>query len=186
MKDFFRPLLALAVLAAIPVAGFLIERKAYASPPLQLAQSAPAASSKASMGDIVQARARPIDSSEEAVFAQNVTNAAVVSVGGDSGAGGFPEVTDDQYMQTFRVTNLDEANIVCVRTVAKGANAKCKDACSGATVTCASSSATDGTPLTAGSLPLTLPLTGLNCLCAKANAASVQTAATRWLRAPLQ
>lgn len=140
-----------------------------------------------SMADIVNVRGRPIRASEETHFGQSV-GTTTVNVGGDSTGTGWAEATWAQATaQTIRVVNTHASQSICLQTIARAASATtCNTACAAVgagALTCTGSGAADGTLLLPGSPPFTTTITGLECECAEASAASTGMNAARLSRA---
>lgn len=139
----------------------------------------------ASMGDIVNAKARATRSTEEAHYGQAVGTSTVNAIG--------PVATNadvsysQEMVQSFRVVNLDTTKNVCALVVARVASSNtCEAKCSavaGGGLTCTGSGAADGTIIPPGT-SLVQAITGLDCLCLEASSASANVNTVRNSRFP--
>jgi hypothetical protein len=141
-----------------------------------------------SMADIVNVRGRPIRATEETHFGQAVTT-STVNVGGDSTGTGWAEATYAQATaQQIRIVNTHASNSLCLQTIARSASTvTCNTACTAVgagALTCTGSGAADGTLLLPGAPPFVTTITGLECECAEASAASTGMNAVRLTRSP--
>jgi hypothetical protein len=136
-----------------------------------------------SSSDVINTKSRPIMAAEEKTYGQAVTTTTVNLIG--------PAATNadvswtQETTQNFRVVNTHASNFLCVRTIARASAAdSCESTCSGlgaGVITCTGSGAADGTLIPAGGI-LTPAITGLDCLCGEASAASTNVNTTRVAR----
>lgn len=138
-----------------------------------------------SAADITNARGRAVDDTEETTTGASISTTTVNAMAA------IADVTfSADVVQNFRVVNTHASQYLCLKTVDRAlSTTSCSTACGalGAGVlTCTGSGAADGVLLTGAAPPFVYAITGTECLCAEASAASTTYNIARVARSPNQ
>lgn len=173
-----RPSFAILVLAAFLGAVIVAVAPAGAFPwgVTQIATVNPSAA------DVVNAKDRPVDDTEEASTGASITTTTVNVMAA------VADVTfHEMVAQNFRIINTHGSQALCLKTVDRAlSTTSCSSACgalAAGAVTCAGAGAADGIYLPGASLiPFSYSIKGTECLCAEASGAATTYQVTRVAR----